>query len=98
MTPFSVARYILSQIQAGKLDATNVVNIIQAVTRYVRGDVEAVMEVMALIAKGPDELLGTADDIAFPEATVQTVQMLLTTPVVQQLAATFAPKCGCLRL
>lgn len=82
MTSFS--HRILEDIRNGAIDPNNAIDIVKASAKYVRGDREAVVDIIASIAKGPDGISGTADDI--PPKTLTTLKMLLEQSLVATLA------------
>jgi len=78
-----VVQRIYSEIRNGKIDANNIINIVKAVTKHARGDQEAVTEILSLIARGPDGIQGTADDV--PESTLRILKTVLSTGIVPDL-------------
>lgn len=84
MTAIVVAKRILADVASNKIDGRNAISIVMAVARYVRGDGDAATEVLECLAKGPDGMLGTADDL--PPSTVKALRRLLDTALVAQLA------------
>ena len=92
----TIADTIIRYIQEGRLDPTNAIDIVKKVARLVRGDKEAAVEVIELLARGPDGILGTEDDY-IPQDTVNVLKMLLDTALVSQLAYELSTKtCWCL--
>jgi hypothetical protein len=94
MSSLAIAKRVFADIQKGTVDAGNAIDIVSAVAKYARGDKESAVEIVTLLAKGPDGIAGTADDI--PPATLRTLRILLDQALVAQLAQALCAKtCGC---
>lgn len=80
-------------IKRGAINPNNIINIIKAVAKYAKGDSEASMEILDLVARGPDGIKGTADDI--PESTLVVLRAVLNTGIVPDLIAELSKKNWC---
>lgn len=95
MTTQNIAKKIISEIEHGSLDATDALEIIKRVAKIVHGDKEAAVDVIHILARGPDKILGTPDDV-IPPQTVKQLKALLDTALVAQLAYELSTrKCWC---
>lgn len=95
MTTQNIAKKIISEIQSGNIDATDALDIIKRVAKIVHGDKEAAVDIIEILARGPDKILGTPDDIIPPE-TVKQLKALLDTALVAQLAYELSTRtCWC---
>jgi hypothetical protein len=91
-----IARKIIEDIKNGSIDSRNALDIVKKVAKAVRGDKEAAVEVIEILARGPDAVAGTADDY-IPQETVAILNVLLESALVSQLAHEFfTKKCWCL--
>jgi hypothetical protein len=84
---------LYQDIKSGKINPTNIVNIIKAVSKYAKGDSEASMEILELVARGPDGIQGTEDDI--PQSTLVVLRAVLQTGIVPDLIAELSKKNWC---
>lgn len=84
---------LYQDIKTGKINPSNIVTLVKAVTKYAKGDTEASMEILEIIAKGPDGIHGTADDI--PESTIAVLRAVLNTGIVPDLIAELSKKGWC---
>lgn len=73
---------VIDAIRSGKINPSNAFDIIAHVTKAARGDTEAALQAIDDLAKGPDGVLGTADDI--PPATIATLRALVDSGIVRQ--------------
>ena len=87
----SIAADVISKIKAGKIDPANAIAIVKHVADAVRGDRDAAVEILGVIAKGPDGVAGTPDDI-FPPETLAQLRVLLDSNLVGQLTTALASK------
>lgn len=83
-----IVKRILEDIQNGTLNADSAISLVKAVTKYARGDKESVADVLDILARGPDGISGTSDDI--PEKTLQVVRFFLDSDVVSDLVTEFS--------
>lgn len=89
------AKKIIQDIENGSVDPTDALDIIKKVAKIVRGDKEAAVDVIEILARGPDKILGTPDDL-IPPQTVKQLKALLDTALVAQLAYELSSKkCWC---
>lgn len=90
-----IAQKIIRDIKNGTIDSDNAIDIVKAVAKTVRGDKEAAVEVIELLARGPDAIVGTPDDYISAQ-TIAVLKMLLDTALVSQLAYELSTKtCWC---
>ena len=90
-----MADKIIQHIQEGTLDPGNALDIIKHVSKLVRGDKDAAVDIIETIAAGRDTVLGTADD-CIPPDTVKLLKLLLESDMVSQLAQElYTKKCSC---
>ncbi len=95
MTTQNIAKKIIHEIESGHINSTDAIEIIKRVAKIVHGDKEAAVDVITLLARGPDKILGTPDDI-IPPQTVKQLKALLDTALVAQLAYELStPRCWC---
>ena len=89
MAASKVAAQIIAQLQDGTLRPGQVVEIVKAVAKAVRGDREAAVKVVDLVSRGPDGVPGTPDDL-LPLATTEALKALLNNALVGQLVDEFS--------
>jgi hypothetical protein len=84
---------ILLDIQNGKINPNSAMALIKAATTYAKGDREAVMDIMDILARGPDGVSGTSDDI--PESTLKIVRFLLDSDVLYDIVTELRRRSWC---
>jgi len=95
MTTQNIAKKIIQEIEKGTVDPTDALDIVKKVAKIVHGDKEAAVDVIDILARGHDKILGTPDDL-IPPQTVKQLKALLDTALVAQLAYELSSKkCWC---
>ena len=72
-------------IQSRVVDPGNAIQLLKQIVKIVKGDRDAVVEIVTLLARGADGISGTADDV-IPPATLAALQALLDSDLVGDLA------------
>lgn len=85
----SMAATVIANIKKGTLNPTNAIDIVKHVADLVRGDREAAIEILSVVARGPDGISGTTDDV-FPPATLSQIRTLLDNDLVGHLTTALA--------
>lgn len=89
----TVTSDILLAIQSHVVDPENAISILKQIVKLVNGDIDAAVDIVTQLARGPDGISGTADDI-IPPATIAALQALLDSDLVGKVAvelSTFSP-------
>ena len=76
----ALAAKIVQKIKAAKIDPGNAIEIVKAVVKAAKGDADAAVRVVDLLANGLDGVAGTSDDI--PESTIRVLKVLLENQLV----------------
>ena len=91
MTTLDIAHQIIAEIKEKNIDPKNAIAIVQHVAKAVRGDRDAALEVLNCIAKGPDGIVRTEDDV-FDAETLNHLKFLLDSELAGKLVTALSSK------